>query len=69
MDQKLPKETMQLSDKHYDVKDYDAKDQISSGLAITHEQVSDYYMGATIDEEIERSEGTQIDVPRKGNDE
>lgn len=69
MDQKLNKESMQLSDKHYDVKDYDARDQLSSGLAVAHEQVSDTYMEGTVDAKIELSNGEQIDIPRKGYDE
>jgi hypothetical protein len=70
MDQKLNKESMRLSDKHYDVKDYDSKDQLSSGLAVSHEQVSDTYMEGTIDGKIETSDdGKQIDIPRKGYDE
>lgn len=69
MDQKLSKESMKLSDKHYDVKDYDSKDQLSSGLAVSHEQVSDTYMEGTIDAKTELSNEEQMEIPRKGYDE
>ena len=40
-----------LAGRTYDVKDYEGNDQLSAGLAETHEQVSDSYMaGETFQE-------------------
>lgn len=38
------KENLNLAGRYYEVEDYNRDDQLSSGLAITHEQVSDTYM-------------------------
>ena len=36
-----------LADKMYNAEDYRSQDTAEQGLAITHEQVSDYYMEGT----------------------
>jgi hypothetical protein len=43
------KDNLNLAGRDYQVEDYQGNDQLSSGLATTHEQVSDSYMaiGAT----------------------
>ncbi len=42
-----------VAEKMYDPSDYDGKDQLSKGLAVTHEQVSDDYVEGTIDGRID----------------
>jgi hypothetical protein len=53
MDQKVPKDSQKVAGRVYDPTDYQKSDQLSSGLAETHEQFSDSYMegeiGAVID--------------------
>jgi hypothetical protein len=44
MNNKVPKEASKLAGRDYDVSDYQKEDQLASGLAKTHEQVSDTYM-------------------------
>ncbi|OIK10289.1 YozQ family protein [Bacillus sp. MUM 13] len=46
--------TSEIAGKHFEVEDYKKDDQLSSGLAETHEQVSDDYMAGTIDQEAKR---------------
>lgn len=52
-----------LAGRYYDVKDYAGKDQISSGLAITHEQVSDVYAEGQVNPVIEDINGKNIELP------
>jgi hypothetical protein len=63
MDKKVPKESHNIAGRVYDPSDYQKSDQLSSGLAETHEQFSDAYMegeiGAVIDN-INGSDGIQI---------
>jgi Protein of unknown function (DUF4025) len=42
-------ESNQIAGKEYEVEDYKSQDELSSGLATTHEQASDGYMEGTID--------------------
>ena len=51
-----------LAEKTYDPSDYVAKDELSRGLAVTHEQVSDAYMEGTVDGVIENYQGTGKNV-------
>ncbi|MEH7238362.1 YozQ family protein [Bacillus sp. JJ1562] len=44
MKDKLQNSTEELAARHYQPSDYEKNDQLSSGLATTHEQVSDSYM-------------------------
>jgi hypothetical protein len=57
MDQKVPKDSQKVAGRVYDPSDYQKTDQLSSGLAETHEQFSDSYMegeiGAKIDNKNE----------------
>ncbi|WP_102029283.1 YozQ family protein [Salirhabdus sp. Marseille-P4669] len=55
-----------IGDRMYNPEDYDKKDQVSSGLAETHEQASDTLTEGTIDAKIERENGEAEDIPRKG---
>ncbi|MED4402943.1 YozQ family protein [Metabacillus fastidiosus] len=67
MEKKQKVNSAHIAGKHYNVSDYDNKeDTLSSGLAVTHEQVSDNYMEGTIDAVIEREDGTVDEIPKKG---
>lgn len=67
MDKKVPKESQQIAGRVYDVSDYQKSDQLSSGLAETHEQFSDSYMegeiGVVIDE---ANNGKDIPISNQG---
>jgi Protein of unknown function (DUF4025) len=52
MEKKTKVESKQLAGREYEVEDYKRQDELSSGLATTHEQVSDDYMEGTIDAKI-----------------
>ncbi|WP_245917409.1 MULTISPECIES: YozQ family protein [Bacillus] len=51
-----------LAGKFYEEKDYHRNDEVSIGLATTHEQVSDNYMGESVP-----PQGDQPPIPRTGN--
>ncbi|UQD52055.1 DUF4025 domain-containing protein [Bacillus methanolicus] len=42
------KESLNLANRYYETEDYKRKDQLSSGLAETHEQVNDAYIEGEI---------------------
>ena len=46
----------------FDVQDYDKKDEISAGLAMTHEQATDDYTEGTIDGRMENVAGEDISL-------
>ncbi|MEH7385344.1 YozQ family protein [Bacillus sp. JJ1521] len=48
MKDKLQNSTEELAARHYQPGDYEKNDELSSGLATTHEQVSDSYMEGEI---------------------
>lgn len=56
MKNKVTKDFTKLAGKNYDVLDYNKNDQLSSGLAQTHEQVSDAYMEGEIKPVIEKKD-------------
>lgn len=58
-----------IAGRYYEAEDYNRNDQLSSGLATTHEQVSDAYMEGQADAVIEDVVGVDISIPRKGYDE
>ncbi|MBB6454093.1 inosine/xanthosine triphosphate pyrophosphatase family protein [Salirhabdus euzebyi] len=60
------RDNQSLSDKVYEPADYKRKDQLSSGIALTHEQSSDTLVEGTIDGKIERENGDEEEIPRKG---
>lgn len=60
------KENLNLAGRNYEVEDYKGNDQLSSGLATTHEQVSDTYMEGEIMPVIENVNGKDINLPREG---
>ena len=49
----------------FDTADYEKKDQLSSGLATTHEQVSDTYMEGEIGAVIDDVDGEDIEIGKK----
>ncbi|WP_260472123.1 YozQ family protein [Bacillus canaveralius] len=51
-----------VAGKFYEEKDYHRNDEVSIGLATTHEQVSDHYMG-----ESAPPQGDQPAIPRTSN--
>jgi acetolactate synthase small subunit len=60
------KDSLNLAGKVYDVKDYQEKDTLSSGLATTHEQASDAYMEGEVNAVIDNVDGKDIEVKREG---
>ncbi len=58
--------TKDLAGRYYEVEDYKREDQLSSGLATTHEQVSDSYMEGEIQPVIEDVNGKDVEIPRTG---
>ncbi|KON88462.1 hypothetical protein AF332_17685 [Sporosarcina globispora] len=58
-----------IAGRYYESEDYKRNDQLSSGLATTHEQVSDAYMEDQSDPVIEDIVGVDISIPRKSYDE
>lgn len=57
----------QVAGKQFDFKDYQNEDEISTGLAITHEQVSDDYTEGTIDGHFENIEDIDLKSRLKEN--
>ncbi|MEH7441436.1 YozQ family protein [Bacillus sp. JJ1122] len=55
-----------LAGRNYDTSDYKRNDELSNGLAVTHEQASDSYTEGEISGKIERKSGNQDAVARRG---
>ncbi len=53
-------ESEKIAGRLYEASDYTRKDETSSGLAVTHEQVSDSLTEGTIDGVIEDVDGQDI---------
>ncbi|MGC5327625.1 YozQ family protein [Brevibacillus sp. SYSU BS000544] len=67
--QSLQESAKKLADKTYEPADYQSNDEVSKGLATTHEQVSDDYMEGTNDGKIDEYAGTKnVAIPRTGYD-
>lgn len=62
MDQKVPNDSQKVAGRVYDPSDYQKNDQISSGLAETHEQFSDSYMEGEIGAVIDDVNGKDIQI-------
>ncbi|MDF2035649.1 YozQ family protein [Bacillus sp. CMF12] len=69
MNKKDKNDGTNIAGRSYETEDYNRNDQLSSGLATTHEQVSDAYMEGQADAVIEDVVGVDISIPRKGYDE
>lgn len=65
MEKNQSNDSSKLAGRTYDVSDYQKKDQLSSGLAYTHEQVSDAYMEGEINPVIKEVAGKDISVDKK----
>ena len=63
------KDSLNLAGRMYDVQDYTREDILSSGLATTHEQVSDAYMEGEIHAVIDDVNGSDIEIKREGLEE
>ncbi|MRX71499.1 DUF4025 domain-containing protein [Bacillus lacus] len=59
-------DTTKLADRYFETDDYQRDDELSAGLAKTHEQVTDDYYEGTIEGKMERDNGETIDIPREG---
>ncbi|HZG59964.1 MAG TPA: YozQ family protein [Anoxybacillus sp.] len=60
-------ENLKIAGKHYDPSDYKSNSALSSGLAVTHEQVSDTYVEGTVDAVIDDLNGKDVKIPQEGN--
>ncbi|WP_261129791.1 YozQ family protein [Bacillus sp. Marseille-Q3570] len=60
------KDSSKIAEKNYQPSDYEKNSDLSSGLAITHEQTSDTMVEGTIDGDIDNEKNEKI--PRKGYD-
>lgn len=69
MSKKENKDSTNLAARTYSPEDYKRKDELSAGLATTHEQVSDSYMEGEINAVIDDVNGEDIPIKRKGFDE
>ncbi|MBM4761947.1 YozQ family protein [Bacillus sp. B15-48] len=68
MEKEKPSSKWKIAGKQYQTEDYHSNDEASSGLAITHEQVSDAYMEGEIQAAIDTSGGREIEITRKGHE-
>ncbi|MFE8699472.1 YozQ family protein [Cytobacillus sp. FJAT-54145] len=68
MDQKSNKDNLKVANRYYQPEDYKKKDELSSGLATTHEQVSDTWTEGEIQPVIDDVNGEDIPIERKGYD-
>lgn len=66
---KANQDSSKLANRYYTPEDYKKNDQLSSGLATTHEQVSDTYTEGEIRPVIDDVNGKDIEIERKGFDE
>jgi hypothetical protein len=55
-------DNLKLAGRDYQVEDYKRNDQLSSGLATSHEQVSDSYMMGEVDTLIGDVNGKQVAI-------
>ncbi|MBL3640840.1 YozQ family protein [Bacillus sp. RHFB] len=66
MDSKQSKnESSEVAGRIYDVSDYKREDTLSSGLARTHEQVSDTYVEGEIKAVIDDVKGRDIEITKE----
>ncbi|MFE4132453.1 YozQ family protein [Peribacillus sp. YIM B13482] len=62
-------ESSEIAGRIYDVSDYKREDVVSSGLATTHEQVSDTYAEGEIKAVIDDVNGKDIEIKKEGSEE
>jgi hypothetical protein len=58
--------SVEVAEKNYEPSDYQDASPLSTGLAVTHEQVSDTLTEGTIDGKIDDLDGKDAQIPRKG---
>ncbi|WP_211340580.1 YozQ family protein [Mesobacillus subterraneus] len=63
---KKENKSTELAGRMYETADYSRKDELSNGLAVTHEQASDSYMEGEIGGKIERSSGAKKEMNNRG---
>ncbi|MGW6300246.1 DUF4025 domain-containing protein [Peribacillus butanolivorans] len=56
------KDSLDIAGRIYDVSDYKRKNTLSSGLAKTHEQVSDTYMEGEMQSVVDDVDGKNIEI-------
>ncbi|MBS4208739.1 YozQ family protein [Bacillus sp. FJAT-50079] len=61
----MKKNSLTLAGRTYEVQDYNRKDTLSSGLATTHEQVSEVYMEGEIKAVVDDVNGSDIELNKK----
>jgi Protein of unknown function (DUF4025) len=64
-----PKNNTEVAGSFFHPSDYKRSNTVSSGIATTHEQVSDSYMEGEIGAVIDDVNGQDIPIPQKGYDE
>ncbi|MGM0877247.1 MAG: YozQ family protein [Bacillota bacterium] len=65
MEKKKKLDSSQIAGREYEVEDYKRQDELSAGLATTHEQASDDYMEGTIDAMMKDNVDDSKSIPRK----
>lgn len=55
-----------IAEKNYEPSDYQNKNELNAGLAVTHEQVSDSFAEGNSDAVIDNLEGKNVTIKRKG---
>ncbi|CAM3725681.1 DUF4025 domain-containing protein [Mesobacillus zeae] len=60
------KESLKIAGRLYKADDHDKNDTLSSGLAMTHEQVRDCYSEGEIKSDIDLVNGKDTSIPKKG---
>lgn len=68
MDRNNKDTSLKLAGRQYRKADYQGKDMLSKGLAITHEQVSDVYTEGEIAGVIEDIHGENLKLSHKRNE-
>ncbi|MGE7903098.1 YozQ family protein [Peribacillus sp. NPDC094092] len=70
MDSKQTKnESSEIAGRTYEVNDYKREDDLSSGLATTHEQVSDTYAEGEIKAVVDDVNGSDIELAKERSEE
>lgn len=57
---------LELAGRMYDTSDYQRNDELSNGLAMTHEQASDSYVEGQVGGKVKRSLGAEDELNNRG---
>jgi hypothetical protein len=60
-------ENLNIAGRNYNPSDYNKNSVLSSGLAVTHEQVSDAYVEGTVEAVIDDLDGKDVKIPQEQN--